>query len=144
MGLFIQKLPGLSFFVLLMILLSTRRPPTQCQTPAHPHPRVEPRTINRWSSSFLLSISTLPSLCRPSSTNCTHRRLDGPLPHPFSSNMPTIHQYSSTNPRFPSFNLPLFFPLVFFFERTRSAASMRPACLIYLSTSMDTPCMVGC
>ena len=48
---------------------------------------------------FFLSISTLPSLCLPSSTNCTHRQLDGPLLYPFSTDMPTI-QYLSTNPRF--------------------------------------------
>ena len=30
-----------------------------------------------------------------------------------------------------------FFPLVYFFERTRPAASMRPTCLIYLSTSNE-------
>ena len=29
----------------------------------------------------------------------------------------------------------LFFPDLFFFKRPRSAASMRPSCLIYLSTS---------
>ena len=30
-----------------------------------------------------------------------------------------------------------FFPRFFFFERTRPAASMRPPCLIYLSTSNE-------
>ena len=36
----------------------------------------------------------------------------------------------------------LFFRLFFFFERTRPAASMRPLCLIYLSTS--TGVRTGC
>ena len=33
------------------------------------------------------------------------------------------------------FSLILFIFILFFFERTRPAASMRPPCLIYLSTS---------
>ena len=80
----------------------TRRSPTQCQTPARPHPRVEPRT--RWSSSFLSQ--PFPASVFPvQPTAPTRRQLCGPLAHPLFSHMPTI-QYLSTNPRFPPFNLP--------------------------------------
>ena len=57
---------------------------------------------------FFLTISTLPSLCLPSLTNCTRRQLYDPLAHPLCSNMPTI-QYLPTTPNFPPSNLPLCF-----------------------------------
>ena len=40
------------------------------------------------------------------------------------------------------FSVFFFFSIFFFFERTRPAASMRPPCLIYLSTS--TGVRTGC
>ena len=83
----------------LTFIFPTRRPPTQCHTPAHTHPRVESCTT--WLSSFLN-----PSQPLSFHFNCTLTQtwLHSP-PSPLVSMRPTI-QYLSTNSTFPSFNLP--------------------------------------
>ena len=53
---------------------------------------------------LFLTVSTLPSLDLPSSTNYTRHSFYDPLALPLRSCMPTI-QYLSTTPRFPPFNL---------------------------------------
>ena len=82
---------------------STRRSPTECQTPTRTHPRVDYYS-SRWSSSspfqpFEASVFPV----QPTAPVINFMTL---LLYPLHSSMSTI-QHLSTNPRFPPFNLPL-------------------------------------
>ena len=111
-----RNLASTETFVFLMnvdFLLSSHRPPQGYQTPARAHQRVEYYRRRIWSSS--LTVSTLRSLCLPSSNNCTrHQRynclaISTLLEHAHDS-IP-VHIPQNTYLRFRRFNLPLFPPV---------------------------------
>ena len=86
--------------------LSTRRPLSQCQTPARPHPRVKLRTT---VDDIMYCYLNLSCLCLPSSTKWTrHHRLWDPL----VVHIPSFRRFKSSS-QFPDllrsiFQMPIF------------------------------------